>query len=88
MKKMVPVFILFAMLSGCASIQQKQHYSDIAKGNSFSYFFPSNSSTRAFSTLEEASDFVNAADIKLGISTNKKPAKGLSRKANWSKCEK
>jgi hypothetical protein len=61
-------------------MQQNSRYAEIAKNNSFSYFFPSTFSSRTFSTVEEASDFINAAQIKLSHTTRKNPAKGLPGK--------
>jgi hypothetical protein len=80
MKKIIPILALCAALSACTSIQQSQRYADLARNNSFSYYFPSSSNTLSFATLEEASDFVNAAEIKLGSVANKRPAKGLAAK--------
>jgi hypothetical protein len=80
MKKIIPLLALCAALSACTSIQQSQRYADQARANAFSYFFPSSSGTRTFASLEEASDFVNAAEVKLGLETNKRTAKGLSAK--------
>lgn len=79
------VLLCFAfVLTGCASMQQSSHYSEIAKNNSFAYFFPSPSSVHTFSTLEEASDFINAAQIKLSSTARKNPAKGLPAKLSGS----
>jgi hypothetical protein len=80
MNKLIPILILSASLCACTSMQESRRYGDLARSNSFSYYFPSSSNTLSFATLEEASDFVNAAEIKLGTVANKRPAKGLAAK--------
>jgi len=80
MKRVILVLSIFIVFTSCTSIQDSKRYNDIATNNSFSYFFPSASSIRSFSTIEEASEFINAAEIKLGKTTGKNIAKGLAAK--------
>jgi len=78
MRLLAVLGIALLSFSGCVSTEQNKHYTDISKNNDFSYFFPMNVETRTFSTIEEADDFVNAAQIKLRSSINKPSAQGLA----------
>jgi hypothetical protein len=63
--------------SGCASTQ---YYANLAKEHDFEYYFPAHSFNRTFSSVEEAYDFVKAAQAKFAGSVNKSLAKGLAAK--------
>ncbi|MDR1286914.1 MAG: hypothetical protein LBK08_04820 [Treponema sp.] len=56
----------------------------MADEHDFNYFFPSSDFTRAFSTIDEAYDYVNAASIKFGRASSKSSAKGLAAKLTGS----
>jgi hypothetical protein len=85
-----PCFLLLALVllasgfSGCASMSRNAHYSKMAGEHDFDYFFPSSDFTRAFSTIDEAYDYVNAASIKFGRASSKSSAKGLAAKLTGS----
>jgi hypothetical protein len=75
------VFIgLIFSLVGCASSQHDRSYADMAKEHNFEYYFPSYSFNHTFSTIEEAYEFVNVAQIKFSKSVDKSAAKGLAAK--------
>jgi hypothetical protein len=69
--------VLVLGISGCASTQR---YAELAKEHDFAYYFPSNSSYRSFSSVEEAYDFVKTAQAKFTGTVNKSLAKGLAAK--------
>ena len=72
--------IVVFCISGCATTEGGKDYRALARENSFDYFFPSASSTRYFSNLDEAYDFVNTAQAKFTSSSGKNKAKGLGAK--------
>lgn len=80
MKRVLGILLVVVVLcvSGCATAEGKKNYSALAKENSFDYFFPSPSSTRYFSNLDEAYDFINTAQAKFVTSSGKSRAKGLA----------
>jgi len=82
MKRSLGIVFVIAVLyvSGCATTEGGKNYRALAEEKSFDYFFPSPSSTRNFSSLDEAYDFVNTAQAKFAISSGKSKAKGLAAK--------
>lgn len=83
MKTIFKMFLFAAALGlfGCASVSRDIHYAKIAKEHPFEYFFPSSGFAREFSTIEEAYEFVYAADKKfLQAVSNKRREKGLDAK--------
>ena len=82
MKRAIVIILVIVVLcvSGCVTTEGKKDYPALAKEKSFDYFFPSPSSTRYFSDLDEAYDFINTAQAKFTISSGKSKAKGLAAK--------
>lgn len=77
--RLISVLFIF-LLCGCASAQRNKYYADLAKEHDFGYYFPEFYSNRTFSTIEEAYDFVNTAQVKFASSVKKSAAKGLAAK--------
>jgi hypothetical protein len=66
---------------GCASVSRSAHYSNLAKEKSFDYFFPSSDFVKTFPTVDEAYEFVNAANVKFSQNvSSKRRDKGLAAK--------
>ena len=84
MKKLIGIGIVVLFLTSCASLQEGKSYSDMAKKNTFEYYFPSYSVVKTFETLDETYDFISEARIKLRTASDKSTAKGLSAKLSGS----
>jgi len=71
--------VISAILSSsCTSVDTTQKIRDMAKEQTFVYFFPRAEYSREFSSLDEAYDFVNAAFKKMEYVSEKTAEKGLA----------
>ena len=89
MKNKIKLFVIYVLLfllilffsTGCVSIQENKQFRKLANEHPFEYFFPSSNFFKEFSTIEEAYDYVNAADIKIWqLMINKRRVKGYKGK--------
>ena len=78
MKSFALTCLIVLSITGCASMQQQQYYAKQANSHSFDYYYPSYSGVHSFATVDEASDFINAAYLKLARVSNKRAVQGLS----------
>jgi len=80
MRGLAIVLVALVGMVSCQTSENYSRYSDMAKANTFEYFFPAATDVRTFDTLDEANDYISAAQLKLGSSINKQSAKGLAAK--------
>jgi len=61
---------------GCESAPNNTQYRNMAEEHDFYYFFPADTFNKSFDSVEEAYDYVKAAQIKFSSSSGKIKAKG------------
>jgi hypothetical protein len=86
MKVMVAVLGAALVFVGCATEQQSR-YAEAARQASFEEYVPSPADLRYFETVEEAEEFVNVAQLKLGSTIGKQYAKGLNAKLSGARLD-
>jgi hypothetical protein len=80
-KFVIAVLLIVFWIPGCSSISRKTHYGKLAEEQSFEHFFPSNNFRIGFSSIDEAYEYVNTADLKFYQTvSNKRKVKGLAAK--------
>ena len=78
MKRMILPLLAAVICICCQSDPKAVQLRDLAKGQSFDYYFPKASSSRTFSSLDQAYDFIREAQAKIELSTNKSSVQGLT----------
>jgi len=81
-KAILASLVLLATLAGCASLEEHSYYYGLAKEHGFEFYFPADTASFTFDSLEEAYDYVNSAVVKLEDGIGKRPAKGLAARLN------
>jgi hypothetical protein len=77
MKRLSLMIILAVFSIGFVSAEKGKKPADIANEREFSYFFPASSSSKTFSSLDEAYDYISGAQYKLKKAIKLNRAKGL-----------
>jgi hypothetical protein len=78
MKRLALIMILALFTIGFVAAEKGKKPADIANEHEFSYFFPSSSSSKTFSSLDEAYDHISGAQYKLKKAIRLNRAKGLA----------